>query len=149
MNPYRILGAAANLFFIILFAIYLSLDTLENSLFPTEVILGGSVLLYGIAISALAICFGLPSAQLRRNGLYGSIGSMLLFSYLALFRQIPMAQQGMMLLSVWSIINILALGFGDEEERISLKERRRLAEQKRKLDRLRGTNPNESDKPAN
>ncbi|MBK7143609.1 MAG: hypothetical protein IPH75_16225 [bacterium] len=60
MNPYRILGAAANLFFIILFAIYLSLDTLENSLFPTEVILGGSVLLYGIAISALAICFGLP-----------------------------------------------------------------------------------------
>ncbi|MBK7143610.1 MAG: hypothetical protein IPH75_16230 [bacterium] len=74
---------------------------------------------------------------------------MLLFSYLALFRQIPMAQQGMMLLSVWSIINILALGFGDEEERISSRNVDVSPSKNGNSTASRGTNPNESDKLAN
>lgn len=147
LNPYKILGAAANLFFLILFTIYLGIDSLENPLFSPEIIMAGSILLYGIAVSALIVCLGNESEKLRRNGLYGSVSSMLIFSYIMLARLTPAFQQGVMLLSVWSAVNILALGFG-EENRISLKEQKRLAEQKRKLDRLRGKNPNESDKSA-
>ncbi len=147
MNPYKILGAAANLFFLMLFTIYLGIDSLENPIFSPEVIMAGSILLYGIAVSALIICLGNESVKIRRNALYGSVGSMLFFTYITLARLTPASQQGMMLLSVWSAVNILALGFG-EENLISLKEQKRLTEQKRKLDRLRGKNPNESDKSA-
>ncbi len=148
MNPYRILGAAANLFFIVFFSIFLSIEAGDSQYFSFPVILSGSVILYTIAVLGMIVCFGVESERFRRNGLYGSVVSMLTFSYFSLAEVAPQAQQGMMLLTVWSVINVLALGFGDETTSVSYKEKRRLAEQKRKLDRLRGNNPNESDKPA-
>lgn len=146
MHPFRILGAAANLFFLVLFTIYLGIDSLENPIFSPEIIMVGSIFLYGIAVSALIVCLGSESEKLRRRGLIASIGSLLIFSYITLARLTPASQQGVMLLSVWSTLNVLALGFDDDH--VSLKEQRRLAEQKRKLDRLRGNSTNGSDKSA-
>lgn len=146
MNPLRIVGAAANVFFLAFLTGYLAKSSIIGTAFPPFVTFVGAAVLYGIAIACLIVQFEQSTGKLVVYATAGSAVALAVFTVGALTYAVPQMQQGMVLLAIWASANVLSLTFGDNLSALSIREQRRKAIQKRKLEALRTKNPNEPEK---
>jgi hypothetical protein len=148
MNPLRILGASANVFFLAFMTGFLAKSSILGTAFSPFVTFVGCVLLYGIAIASLIVLFEGMAGKLFPYAMVGSAIALIVFSYMSVTHSVPAAEQGIALLAVWAAANTLSLGFGNNLAALSIRENRRRAAQKRRLELLRTKNPNEPETKA-